>query len=304
MKLALLCALFLLSVSAVTPAQSAADWSGFYAGGSVSGSSGQTKATATLLVNQISNLTVIGRGLVVVPGTTLPLAASRHKSTWSGGVNAGYNWQHGKFVIGPEVSVEPFHQTFRVSQSAQLTSTALTPVTTISAERAVRLTTAFSFRMRAGATWKNNLIYGLGGYSFARARVSSIDSFTNPGGLAAQGVCGAQNTPCQFNSGAEGPVITTASQNSNLSGFAVGGGFERKLNKQWSVGFEYSHTMYGSKTYALSSQTTKNTGPETLGEPLFVDGFGIHGLLGNVSTGPTKISLRVDTFGGRVNFHF
>ena len=50
--------------------------------------------------------------------------------------------------------------------------------------------------------------------------------------------------------------------------------------------------------FTLSNQTTVNTGPETKGDN------GGTGILGSVSTGPTLISLKSDSFGVRVNFHF
>src|ERR1700748_106791 len=109
MKLTLVCAIFLLASPAATLAQSGSDWSGFYAGGNASVTSGDTNAAATLSVTQISNLAVPGRGLIVVPGTTASLAASRRRTSWSGGGQFGYNWQHDKFVIGPEFDVSPFH---------------------------------------------------------------------------------------------------------------------------------------------------------------------------------------------------
>src|SRR3954451_8782555 len=51
------------------------NWSGFYLGGNVFRTHDNVNADdATLQINQISNLFVTGRGLVVVPGTTRPAA--------------------------------------------------------------------------------------------------------------------------------------------------------------------------------------------------------------------------------------
>ena len=83
-----------------------------------------------------------------------------------------------------------------------------------------------------------------------------------------------------------------------MNGWNVGGGIERKFGKRLSIGFEYRHTDFRSKTFTLSNQTTVNTGPETKGDN------GGTGILGSVSTGPTLISLKSDSFGVRLNFHF
>jgi opacity protein-like surface antigen len=140
------------------------------------------------------------------------------------------------------------------------------------------------------------LIYGTGGYSNARAKVSYTDSYTNSGGIAPPN-CGTAPNVC-FNSGPEGPVITNASQSKNMSGWNVGGGVEQKFGKRFSIGFEYRHTDLRSKIFSPTNGTITNTGPETRGDN------GGTGLLGNVSSGPTRISLKSDSFGVRFNFHF
>src|SRR5690242_5298457 len=78
------------------------DWSGFYVGGNGSASSDKSDAGATLQINQITNLQVTGRGLVVIPATTRDFAEAKRKINGSGGGQAGYQWQIGKFVFGGE----------------------------------------------------------------------------------------------------------------------------------------------------------------------------------------------------------
>ncbi|MEQ1765671.1 MAG: outer membrane beta-barrel protein [Pyrinomonadaceae bacterium] len=266
------------------------EWRGFYLGGNGAVSSDRSSAEATLQINQVTNVFVTGRGLVVVPGTTRDFAASKRDTNWSGGGQAGYLWQSDNIVFGVEGDFDPFRRTVSAMQSHQLPQTILSPVTTVTAQRDVRVSNEVSIRGRLGYAFGKTLIFGTGGYSNARVRVNSTDTFTDPGGPGA-------GTPV-FNGGPVGPVITTASESRNQGGWNVGGGLERKLGKRYSIGAEYRHTDLGSAAFALSDQSTVNTGPDKIGNG------GQPGLPGSVSTGPTAVSLKSDTFRFRFNIHF
>jgi opacity protein-like surface antigen len=121
-------------------------------------------------------------------------------------------------------------------------------------------------------------------------QVSSIDTFLNPGG--------ATLTSSPANLGPSGPVVTTAEEEKNMGGWTGGVGIERKLSAHVGIGFEYRHSDYRSGTFTLGNQTTVNTGPEARGTN------GVAGLPGGVSTEPTRVSLKSDSLGVRVNFHF
>ena len=298
----------LLGVAAL-PASAQTDddaWSGFYIGGQATGSSDSVDASATLLTNQTSTLYVVGRGLVVGPGRADNFAASDRDTGITGSVFGGYQRQLGNIVIGIEGDFTPLRRSVSAAQTFTDPPTALTPSTSISARRDVRLDDRWSARLRLGYAAGKTLFYATGGYARTRARVTDIDSFTNPGGLAAIGVCGANNTPCQFNSGPEGPVVTTGSASRALSGWAAGGGIERKIGKSLSVGIEYRRTDLGGKTFAPSNSVTVNTGPTTMGDAggLFGSGLGVTGLLGMVQTGPTRIKVRSDALSLRLALHF
>src|SRR3954471_12452812 len=112
-------------------ANAQANWTGFYAGVFGFGSRAKLEASDTLLVNQISNLFVTGRGIVVIPGTTLPLHATGNKTNAEWGGQLGFQWQTGQIVFGAEADFDPFHHDVSASQSQQLPPTALTPATTI-----------------------------------------------------------------------------------------------------------------------------------------------------------------------------
>ena len=292
----LIAAAVLFAFALPLSAQSTDHWTGFYIGGNAAASSDKADAEAVLQINQVTNLFVSTRGIVVVPSTAREFAASRRKTNWSGGGQIGYQWQVGGFVIGPEADFNPFQRTVSLSQSEQLPPTVLTPNTSYEARRDVRISREFSIRARAGAAFGKNLVYGTFGYSRARVRVTSIDTFINPGGQTAP--CTPLSSCSQFNLPGSGPVVTTAREEQSMDGWTGGFGFARKLGKRVSVGFEYRRTDYRSKTFALDDQATVNTGPEPVGTN------GVAGLSGGVVTDPTRVSLKNDYFGVRVNFHF
>jgi outer membrane immunogenic protein len=291
-KLALQVLLFTcaLLVSAQSTRAQSDEWGGFYVGGNVGASSNKSDAEATLSINQVTNLFVTGSGIVVIPATSRDFAASRRETKWSGGGQAGYQWQSGGFVFGFEGDVNPFHRTVSVTQSFQLPPTLLTPNTSAEARRDIRLSREFSLRARAGGAFGRTLVYGTFGYALAHAQVSSIDTFLNPGG--------ATLTSQPASLGPSGPVVTTAEEEKNMGGWTGGVGIERKLGTHVGIGLEYRHTDYRSETFTLGNQTTVNTGPEARGTN------GVAGLSGGVSTAPTRVSLKSDSVGVRVNFHF
>ena len=84
-----------------------------------------------------------------------------------------------------------------------------------------------------------------------------------------------------------------------MSGWNVGGGIERKFGNRLSIGFEYRHTDLRSKTFAPTNGTVVNTGASVAG----TNGV-IPDTQGQVSSGPTLISLKSDSFSVRFNFHF
>lgn len=307
----MLITLFVLSCVSSTLAQSN-NWTGFYTGGNGFAASDKSEASETLQIIQISNLQVPGRGLVVVPGTTRQLDASRRETNGGGGFQTGFQWQAGRFVIGPEADFNLIKRTTTVSQSFELPVTAIQPLTTVEAQRDVEVSREFSIRARAGAAFGKTLIYGTIGYALGRVKVSVRDSFINPGGLAAS--CGGVSGCVQVNLSASGPIVTTGSEEQNMGGWTGGFGVERKLRKRFSIGFEYRHTDLRSKDFAFTNLTLTNNGPQPTANNntagLFggvngAVGFGINNtVVGVTSGGSTKISLKSDSFGVRVNFHF
>ena len=60
----------LLATSSAACAQEVDNWSGVYAGADVGGVSARVHAVSTVTVQQVTNIFITGRGIVVVPGTS------------------------------------------------------------------------------------------------------------------------------------------------------------------------------------------------------------------------------------------
>ncbi|HEX4737512.1 MAG TPA: outer membrane beta-barrel protein [Allosphingosinicella sp.] len=270
-------------------------WTGFYIGVNGFGARDRLRASDTLLITQISNLQVNGRGLVVVPGTTLPLNASGHKTNADWGGQLGFQWQSGQFVFGAEADGDPFRHNVSVSQSQQLPPTALTPSTMIASTREVQIDRQWSVRARAGFAFSNTLVYATGGYAGARLSAFGIDTFTNPGGPAAN----CAPAPCQANLGPEGPNTTTSSNaRGTVGGWRAGLGIDQRLGRHFSIGLEYLHTNFGAKTLPFASTVTSFAGTFTHGDN------GATGTHGQVVTAGTRVAMTTDAIGLRVNFRF
>jgi opacity protein-like surface antigen len=248
-----------------------------------------------LSINQISNLFVTGRGIVVVPGTSRDLDASGRKTNAQWGGQLGFQWQTGQLVLGAEADFDPFHHDVGASQSQQLPQTALTPAVTIDSRRDIRMDRAWSVRARLGYAFGRTLVYATGGYASTRLGAGATDSFTNPGGPAA--TCAP--APCQANLGPEGPNITTsADARSTVGGWRAGLGIDQRLTRHISVGLEYLHTDFGAHSLVYHRSVTAFTGPSTRGDN------GATGTHGQVIPGATRAAVTTDAIGLRLNFRF
>lgn len=304
-----ICTLFVCVLTHAGLAQS--EWTGFYIGGNLGASSDKAAASETVQINQVTNLFVTGRGIVVIPSTTREFAASRRETNWTGGGQAGYQWQSGGFVGGFEGDFNPFRRTTTLAQTFQLPLTLLTPNASAQVQRDARIRGELSLRGRAGAAFGRTLVYGTGGYSWARAEVAVNDSYINPGGPTP--ACPPPGTCTSQNLGPSGPVVTTGSERFGMHGWNIGGGVERKIGKHFSLGFEYRHTDIGSKTFVFQQLTATNTGPQAVGTSLGAGNpggvnLGVGETPGATSTGPapnpTSFSHKSDSFGVRFNIHF
>lgn len=285
----------LLWLPSAACAQDAPSWTGVYGGVNGFGTRDKAETSGTLLVTQISNLHVNGRGLVVVPGTTLPQAATAHKSDFAWGGQLGFQLQTGPIVLGLEGDYDISHRTIVATQTQSLPPTALTPATMIASERDVRVGNVWSLRARAGYAFSNTQIYATGGYASGKLSVFGIDTFTNPGGLAAN----CAPAPCQANLGPEGPNTTASSNASRTAGgWRAGLGIDQRIGRHFSIGLEYLHTSFGGRDLVYHSTVTSFAGTFTHGDD------GATGTHGQVVVPSTRVALTSDAIGLRLNLRF
>lgn len=117
------------------------NWTGFYAGANVGGEFLRNTATNAGLSNKLNSASVFG------------------------GVQAGYNWQTGPWVLGAEADIGYGHPS----------KTKAFGINTLKTEEGV----AGTVRARAGYAFDRFLVYGTGGLAWANFDTRANDGFTS-----------------------------------------------------------------------------------------------------------------------------
>ena len=192
-------------------------WAGFYAGANLGYHFGKDATSTTADPTGWT-----GAGAAAIDATT---PGSVSPKGFIGGLQAGYNWQFGKFVAGVEADVN------FMSGSASRSVTnfpviAPADVFTTSAQTSFLATV----RPRLGyAVWDRGLFYGTAGLAVARLKFSdSFGSFSNTS-IAA--------------------VDTTKTK----MGWTIGAGFEYGFSQSWTVRIEYLYADLGSTDTQIPS---------------------------------------------------
>jgi len=198
------------------------DWSGFYFG--VNG--GYAWADAETSENSI---TTTGDLIGIPPGDVAMTYSGADGSAdldgGFGGVQFGYNVQHGAWVFGAEAD----YQYASLSQSDSFLGSDLGPTYETSAE----LRHFGTVRGRIGYAFDTVLIYGTGGLAIGRTE-GSID------------ITGG--TP-------EAPTGSTFSDSRSETavGYAIGGGVEAAIGRSnWTVKGEYLYADFGGQDFDFS----------------------------------------------------
>jgi outer membrane immunogenic protein len=174
--------------------------------------------------------------------------ASRDGAGVAGGAHAGFNWQFGDIVFGPEGDIEGLasrHTSRCLVQDAGAGNSA--PGTCFSSGLEYRFSTTIdwqaSLRARLGYAVGDALFYGTGGAAFAGIRTRYSQSV--------DGVDAAQ------------------SFSETRTGFTVGAGLEYAFAGNWRGRLEYRYTDYGK----FSDSTGAAAGPFWEG---YVNHHGMH----------------------------
>jgi outer membrane immunogenic protein len=255
------------------------DWNGFYAGGNVGvGMATSTTAESWNWVNTIPTGTLIGIGGGPLFTTAAPTPFSttftnqyHHDGRGIlGGLQAGYNWQIGRVVIGAEGDWSWTKQNDTASYGAQplpgifppLPSFFFIPASAQGWTSEQRLDWVSTARGRLGWAQGTNLWYVTGGAAWARIenKYTLVSSPGNTGLLLASGPNGPGSF-AQFG-------LPGGGQAANFStvkmGWALGGGVETAIGEllglgggnRWTMKLEYLYVNLGNVNYQFGTNQT------------------------------------------------
>ncbi len=199
------------------------DWTGFYAGFNVGAAWGSYDPQTSTIPDGVINAST--------PSVNAAGIQSLNPLGFTGGAQAGYNWQLGNLVAGIEADFNYLH----------LNGTAIGgPVPLVGAGQVVVTSNGdadllFTLRPRIGWTVNNWLFYATGGLAVTDVN----DDFALTSGNA--GNC------CDFKQVGRNDSFIQA-------GYAVGGGIETAITDRLSVKAEYLHVNF-DRTYASTTST-------------------------------------------------
>ncbi len=148
-----------------------------------------------------------------------------------GGGQIGYNWQWGTLVAGIEADI----QGSNIGGSASANAVNYYSFVYTDAWAQTNLDWFGTLRGRLGMSAGSWLVYGTGGLAFGGVRDS-----------LGQSLLSNDTTPYST------LKTDAASRNATLTGYAAGGGIEKKLTPSWSVKAEYLRIDLGSTTLSAN----------------------------------------------------
>ena len=209
---AAVCLLF-LAVFAALPAN-AADFKGFYAGVNLGGVTGNSNAFTHTVFSPTGYFAASSVPAIATVGVQNPTPSS-----FTGGGQVGYNFQHNAWVLGVETDFGG------MPLSAVKTGGATYPCcapTAFTVTQTVETSWLYTLRPRLGFTGGPVLIYGTGGLALTNLTYQSFFSDT-------------------FATASEGRSIK-----STQTGWAAGAGAEFKVGPHWSLKGEYLYGDFGT----------------------------------------------------------
>jgi outer membrane immunogenic protein len=192
----------------------AGDFSGFYVGANLGGASGTSNAKTTTIFSPTGYFATTSPGAIAGAQQLTP-------SSFTGGGQAGYNFQISHIVLGAEVDFGHM----QLSQSTMKSGIYPCCVTTgFTVTQSVRTDWLFTARPRLGVAFGRVMFYGTGGLAVTdldyKARFAdTFATATENGGV-----------------------------NENRTGWIAGGGAEFRLTHHWSIKGEFLHSDFGGVT--------------------------------------------------------
>jgi outer membrane immunogenic protein len=213
-------------------------WTGFYVGGNVGYSWGRASTDLNELVNTTATIfNANGIQIATATATTNSFGSDRARLDGAlGGVQAGYNWQINKWVLGVEGDIQWTGQRGGVTICPVPAGTAPVPCPgtagTQFGSADYRLPWFGTLRGRAGVTFDRVLLYATGGLAVGEIKGSYVD-----------GTFGGTT----LNPTALGSFNTTR------AGWVVGAGAEAAIGRNWSIKAEYLHMDFGNVDQGISA---------------------------------------------------
>ena len=188
------------------------DWTGFYVGGTVGVAFDQTH--------------------FALPGDANDrlLQTTSNNTAFSGGGLIGYNYQlSNNAVIGVEGDITTGQSTAKVTDCAVPDGCFVATHDSFTTYNRLNGGTTERARVRLGWAAGPNLFFVAAGYSAQQTKLDLIgDCFV----------------------GSATPMVFHFSRGKTVSGFNVGGGVERALDRHWIARAEYIYDDFGAQTYA------------------------------------------------------
>jgi outer membrane immunogenic protein len=209
------------------PTPAAPSWTDFYLGGNI----------GYLVQHDSSSLTNF-TDFSVSPPTTNPQSGTASATSFTGGIQAGFNWQFASsWVVGLEGDwnwADPSDNLCRGTNGGLECSDNGTGFLSMS-EKTDWLATA---RGRLGFLWNSVLIYGTGGAAWGSVKTTLTANCS-----ATAFGCGASLVPS----------ATSSSFTNTKMGWVAGLGAETMLGPHWSTRLEWLHYDLGSVNDAFTS---------------------------------------------------
>jgi outer membrane immunogenic protein len=259
---AFICATLLALLASSPSACAEQDWSGFYFGAHVGGTSNNydiksfdEHVDVLAQFYQELNDGVFGEVEHGFSDFSLPRDDGSSNARPTGGFQAGYNMQFGHFVVGLEsnVSFTSADETARGNGFAEKFFSGdgfnnLEGDTTLTTKRHAEMNWNASTELHLGYAWNQFLFYVLGGGAFAGVTVTTQDvassDFFESGGDVVGGIAPQQG---RFLGNVKNGLNNENSQ--VLTGYTAGGGVAMALTQLVSVNLEYRHSGYGEGNF-------------------------------------------------------
>jgi outer membrane immunogenic protein len=189
------------------------NWTGVYVGVNGGWARAMSDATTTTVFSPIGYFATTSPGAVASAGNQ-----KLDSDNFTGGVQTGYNWQIGKFLIGGELD---FNYLGIDDRKSCTTGYPCCAPTTLTVESRIRTNWLFTARPRIGFAMDNWLFFATGGLALTaiKADFKFTDTFAG--------------------------MYEPATKKSTNAGWTVGGGVETGLSKNWSLKTEYLYTDFG-----------------------------------------------------------